>query len=356
MSFPASPVLNEVFIADGKAWKFDGTNWVIPKKGLPEWDEIRFKPDYLDGAIVADIAPANPESGWMWWDRINAKLYTWTGAQWIEPNTNYPVGDPDVWNYVLQVEGMDGQPLETGVVAAIGNFIYGCKADGIWDAIKSACLLAGARTLAGALIPLKGAAPTNVNFMESDYDRQTGLKGDGSTKYLNSNRASNDDPVDSKHLFVNFSEKWTRLTNSTGGNTNFTALGQYNLSGASNIIGNTYGAITLIANGATKNFPIYTTSYPLGGVGASVSGTTLDWLFNNDGSAANPTTTSGSVGGATPTILAGNIAVFGALQGSNLVYQSNPRLSFYSIGESIDLVNLNSRVSSLMTEIQTAIP
>ena len=265
------------------------------------------------------------------------------------------LSDADAITYIAAVETADAQTLEDGVTFAYEDFVLGCKSDGIWSAIKASCILAGARTLSGALVPLTGTAPTNFNFVSGDYDRETGLKGNGTTKYLNSNRAGNDDPVDSKHLFVNFSEKWTRLTNSTGGNTNFTALGQYNLSGASNIIGNTYGSITLRANGATKIFPSYTTSYPLGGVGASVSGTTLDWLFNNDGSAANPTTTSGS-GGVTPSILAGNIAVFGALQGSKLIYQSNPRLSFYSIGEDIDLSLLNTRVSTLMTDIAAAIP
>ena len=351
MSFPASPVLNEVFIADGKAWKFDGTNWVIPKKGLPEWDEIRFKPDYFDGAIVADIAPANPESGWMWWDRINAKLYTWTGAQWIEPNTNYPVGDPDVWNYVLQVEGMDGQPLETGVVAAIGNFIYGCKADGIWDAIKSACLLAGARTLAGALIPLKGAAPTNVNFMESDYDRQTGLKGDGSSKYLNSNRANNADPFDSKHIYSYLSETFIR-------NGNQCTIGRTG-TGSSVVVqgpsGQTYFAVNSNLYSAYPNG----VPYPLGGWGASrsiVSGqsaTHIDYIFQNDGSGYVSVTETGTIA------LAANIApvstTIGVFGNTGYTY-TDARIPFYSIGESIDLVNLNSRVSSLMTEIQTAIP
>jgi hypothetical protein len=57
-------------------------------------------------------------------------------------------------------------------------------------AIKASCILAGARTLAGALVPLAGAAPTNVGpFVSGDYNRKTGLVGDGSTKYLNSNRA-----------------------------------------------------------------------------------------------------------------------------------------------------------------------
>jgi len=61
--------------------------------------------------------------------------------------------------------------------------------------------LAGARTLTGALVPLVGTAPTNFNFVSGDYNRETGL-GDASnaTKYLNSNRAGNADPQNSRHV------------------------------------------------------------------------------------------------------------------------------------------------------------
>jgi hypothetical protein len=73
-----------------------------------------------------------------------------------------------------------------------------------WDAIKASCILCGARTLAGALVPLVGTAPTNVadNFVSGDYTRggaTPGLKGDG-TSYLDSGRANDADPQDSKHL------------------------------------------------------------------------------------------------------------------------------------------------------------
>jgi hypothetical protein len=75
-----------------------------------------------------------------------------------------------------------------------------CKADGTFSAIKAACLLCGARTLAGALVPLVGTAPTNVadGFVSGDYTRggaTPGLKGDG-TSYLDSGRAGDDDPLE----------------------------------------------------------------------------------------------------------------------------------------------------------------
>jgi len=63
------------------------------------------------------------------------------------------VSDPDAQAYITAVETADGQALETAVRTAINNFVVGCKADGIWNAIKASCILAGARTLAGALVP-----------------------------------------------------------------------------------------------------------------------------------------------------------------------------------------------------------
>lgn len=74
------------------------------------------------------------------------------------------VFDPDAAAYIAAVEAADGQPLEPAVKTAINSFVVGCKADGIWAAIKAACILAGARTLSGALVPLAGTAPTNFNF------------------------------------------------------------------------------------------------------------------------------------------------------------------------------------------------
>jgi len=96
--------------------------------------------------------------------------------------------DPDALAYLAAVAAADGAPVEVGVAVAVDDFFKGTKADGTFSAIKAACLLCGARTLAGALVPLVGAAPTNSNFLPGDYNRQTGLVGDGSTKYLDSNR------------------------------------------------------------------------------------------------------------------------------------------------------------------------
>ena len=95
--------------------------------------------------------------------------------------------DTDAGNYIQAVEAADGQVLEGATRQAINNFVMGCKQDGTWTAIKRSCILAGARTLNGALVPFIGTAPTNYNFVSGDYNRKTGLVGNGSNKYLDTN-------------------------------------------------------------------------------------------------------------------------------------------------------------------------
>ena len=111
--------------------------------------------------------------------------------------------DPDAATYLAAVEAADGEPLEPAVRAAINAFFRSTKAAGVFSALKACCILAGARTLAGALVPVVGDAPTNVadGFVEGDYSRTAGLTGDG-TSYLDSGRADSADSQDSNHIAV----------------------------------------------------------------------------------------------------------------------------------------------------------
>jgi hypothetical protein len=47
--------------------------------------------------------------------------------------------------YIAAVEQLMARLLSIQV-ARIDDFVRGCKADGIWNAIKASCILAGART------------------------------------------------------------------------------------------------------------------------------------------------------------------------------------------------------------------
>lgn len=116
------------------------------------------------------------------------------------------IWDADARNYLLAVEQADGQSLEYSVWSAVNAFVVGCKKDGIWDDIKSSCLLAGARTLSGCLVPLKGVPPTNNNFLEADYDRKGGLKGDAGSKSLNTHQLSTLALWMNNHMCVYLSE------------------------------------------------------------------------------------------------------------------------------------------------------
>jgi hypothetical protein len=226
------------------------------------------------------------------------------------------------------------------LVDAINTFIVGCKADGIWNPIKACCVMAAWDGLNGALIPLKGDAPTNFNFVSGDYDRKTGLIGDGSTKYLDSNRNNNADPQNNQHLAVWASSpgQIQSLYISSSSGTEGTGA-----SGFGVWVGN------YLFFRSRTNSPV---SLPNG------SGSSTGLIGISRSSSANfsyrasQTNYIGNPASETPRN--GNITVF-AEDGSTS-YRSGGRLAFYSIGESLDLAQLDTRVSNLITAIGAAIP
>jgi len=241
--------------------------------------------------------------------------------------------DPDALTYISAVETADGQALESGVRVAINDFVVGCKSDGIWSAIKASCILAGARTLDGALVPLTGGAPTNFNFVSGDYDRETGLVGDGSSKYLDSNISGNTPPQDNIHL------------------------GLYTNTASSGIMIGSESPRNSIYAFTTISVPLQTNSIPSTGVSVSLTGFagarrdpsntgSIDWnVFGSSGSISNVSSNPNS----------NNFYVFGRNLNAVTDY-SGTRIAFYSIGESLDLAALDTRVSNLITAIGAAIP
>jgi len=244
--------------------------------------------------------------------------------------------EPEAVSYVAAVEAADGQELEFDVARAINDFVVGCKNDGIWDAIKACCILAGARTLSGALVPLVGTAPTNPGnvFVEADYNREAGLVGNGSTKYLNSNRNNNADPQNSKHASIYASSLPSSALRP------MLALDRLNTEGS--------GA-TLIYNTLTRVHDAQSSAYSAstGFIGLSRSNSANYTRRNNS---LNTTLAESSV-----SPISRNIILFADNLQNGPLY-SNARLSFYSIGESLDLALLDTRVSALITAIGAAIP
>ena len=255
------------------------------------------------------------------------------------------LSDPDVRRYIQHVEAADGQALEPMVRRAIDAFVRGCKADGIWNAIKASCILAGARTLSGALVPLVGTAPTNFNFVSGDYNRTMGLVGNGSTKYLNSNRNNNADPQNSKHIsvFVTTATPGGNWMNSgPGGIAGRTGIG-FSLAAPNQLTAQT-SANNLNSFDSAGNIAGANVSNRLAGLSRS-SSTTFTARFNG----ANTVVTA-----ASDTPNSGNITVF-ARPASPVDFYTTSRLAFYSIGESLNLALLDARVTTLLTAISNSI-
>jgi hypothetical protein len=247
---------------------------------------------------------------------------------WLNETDNI-AADPDAVTYIRAVQTADGAGLEPAVRAAIDAFVTGCKSDGIWDAIKASCIMAGARTLAGALVPLKGAAPTNFNFVSGDYDRKTGLVGDGATKYLDSNRAGNADPQNSKHMSVFYK------------------------SGSGTLIGG--GGVNFANRITTPNIRI---NQSVGTGGRDISAVTGLIAGSRADSSSFSFIVGSSIGShsaASGAPISQNALVFAQNLSTGPSDPSATRLSFYSIGEAIDLAALDTRVSALMTAIDGAI-
>ena len=222
-----------------------------------------------------------------------------------------------------------GSSVNTATAKAVDDFVSGCKADGIWSAIKACCVLCGPNTLAGALVPLVGTAPTNNNFVSGDYNRLTGLVGNASTKFLDTNRAGNADPQDDVHVAVyattaNSGTQYYAGSGAADGKTHFFSL-------SSSIYSNARDNTSGITSGANV----------AGLIGLSRAASTGYTLRANK--------TNNTITVASTTTLSSNFHVFATSDAASA--RANGRIAFYSIGESLDLALLDTRASALITAI-----
>jgi len=255
--------------------------------------------------------------------------------------------DADARAYISAVTAADGQPLEQATQLAIDAFVIGCKTDGIWLSLKTSCILMGARTLSGALTPLVGPATTNNNFVSGDYNRKTGLLGDGSTKRISTNLNHNTIAQDNYHSAVYASTHPTQATSSYIG-------AGYNITGRSTIIRSS-GTISGPVQSSSTNpnlgsFDAFNLPLPFLG-NARNSSTDVVGRYNN-----TTTVHTGANASTSQTPANDMISVFARTTTSNSPAYGNPRLAFFSAGNFLDLALLDARVSALYTAIGAAIP
>jgi len=258
--------------------------------------------DYIDRVVAADVAAGN--------------------------TLGLEVGVRDAYDVFIRDSINVGDLGTSGGVLSQANSI-----------IKAAPIMAGARTLAGALVPLVGPAPTNFNFVGDDYNRKTGLVGNGSTKYLDSNRNNNADPQDSKHIavFVSADPVTNNVTQELCG-TDFIESGA---SWLRRSVNNTASSHRI--NTATSY--TYANAFPLAPrlIGSSRSASNATTYFAAAGATSS---TEGSTAPANRPIF-----IFRSVGG-----YTNARLAYYSIGESLNLALLDARITTLINAFAAVIP
>jgi hypothetical protein len=240
------------------------------------------------------------------------------------------------------VQGGNSQGLERGVTDAFSTVLQDLVADtslGISGGviaqaaskIKAMPFMCGARTLLGCLVPVVGPAPTNFNFTEPRYNRKTGLLGNAASMYLDSNRNNTAEPQNDKSLAIYTTQAGSGQRVLLGGNAG-TWLARDDI------------AIYARLNVSTS-IAISTANSVIGFMGASrSSATAMSVRFN--GASSSWSSTSDSLH-STP------LNLFRRPDGTQY---ANDRISFYSIGESLDLAILDARISTLMATLAAVIP
>ncbi len=260
--------------------------------------------------------------------------------------------DADALAYIRAVEIADTQELEAGVRDAINAFVVGCKADGIWTAIKASCILAGARTLAGALVPLVGAAPTRQGTEGGwNYNRETGLRGNGTNNYLNTNSTTSIfTSQTSRHQFAYGSSFATTGSEAVAGLYSTATTATIEIL---NIIDPGPVRTYRSGSGTIGQFPSISSGFTTSGSIAGSRTSSASAVLYQNGASANANTTT-----ITPVSSALQFFVFAANVNSAPAGLCNARLQFWSIGNGLDgtqVLALHNRVVTLTSAIDAAI-
>jgi hypothetical protein len=252
--------------------------------------------------------------------------------------------DPDAKAYINAVENADTQALERVVKIAINNLVLDLKDNSLWDKIKAMVLLAGPRTINGVLVPLKGTAPTQANFVIGDLDRKTGLKGNTTNKRIDTSRSNNADPQDDNHNSV-----WVTQVATVGAGGAVRNLMANSATGQNQIAvsGDAFNTLTFKSRGRSSE-PSNTNNVT--GFWGTTRTSSTAWQYRVNGA----TTTGITTASVTPS--AENLAVFARNADGFYTAFADARIAVYTIGESLNLATLDTVIGGYITELASAIP
>ena len=218
----------------------------------------------------------------------------------------------------------------------LANYIDGLVTLGgaYWDTMESACSYVGVG-IQGITVPLRSGmtVDTNVNnnFVAGDLNVLTGLKGDGSTKYIGigvrENAVGQNDISMSVYVTEAYNVYSLCISGTAGGNRTGLLVRAY---AGGSVVWNRSGTASSFTAQAAPEF--YGTSRDNGSDYDLQNGSTLT---------TTSLLTSGTVG-------SGSIAVFASGTGAG---KTPNRIATYHYGPALDLATLEGLQATLITEI-----
>ena len=215
----------------------------------------------------------------------------------------------------------------------LANYIDGLVTLGgaYWDDMLSACSYVGVG-IQGITVPLRAgmtvATNVNNNFVAGDLDVLTGLKGDASTKYIDTGVSSNALALNDHSWSVFITERAT--------------AGRYISAAGYNHTIVTSGPSLYARDASTTNYLISssTANNRLAGTSRDNSAN-FNWLYE----------TSGTQTSASSSIVTADIAVFAESGGTN---KTSARFATYHVGPALNLATLEALQATLLSEVAAA--
>jgi hypothetical protein len=188
------------------------------------------------------------------------------------------------------------------------------------------------------MVPVTGTAPTNVSFVAGDLNRQTGLLGDGTTKYIVSNVAGNANAQNNQSAFA-----WVSAAPSISAQRSY--IGSGILTGGTAIVSssgtttlNSYSQAGTLAGTAGQG-----TTTGFKGVSRSAS---ASYTLRTGGNSSVITQTS-----ETPT--SNGFAVFARNSGAPATI-SDARIAAFGIGSAMTQSLLEARLQTYLSALAAA--